>query len=98
MKIENRLYKEVSVWKKIDDKTLLRYRCFQILPDEKYCVQSADFYSLPLDDAQTNYLSKQFIELLTEEDPETRAEGLYNSLQEAISAHDAGFQNQVKKA
>lgn len=97
MKIENRLYKEVSVWKRIDDKTLLRYRCFQLLPDEKYCVQSADFYSLPLDEAQAKYLSKQFVELLTEEEPEIRAERLYDSLQEAISAHDADFQNQVKK-
>ena len=98
MKTENRLYREISVWKRVDEKTLLRYRCFHILPDEKYCVQSADFYSLPLDEAQTNYLSKQFVELLIEEEPESRAEKLYDSLQEAVSAHDIDFQSQAQKA
>jgi hypothetical protein len=93
MKTENYLYKEVSVWKRIDERTLLRYRCFQILPDEKYCVQSADFYSLPLDEAQINYLSEQFVELLIEEKPEIRAGKLYDSLQTAISAHDSKFQS-----
>lgn len=91
MKTENRLYKEISVWKRVDEKTLLRYRCLQVLTDEKYCVQSADFYSLPLNETQLSYLSNQFIELLIEEEPESRAEKLYDSLQEAISAHDKDF-------
>jgi len=93
MKPETYLYKEISVWKRVDEKTVLRYRCFQVLPDEKYCVQSADYYSLPLDKTQTNYLSEQFVELLIEERPEIRAEKLYGSLQEAIFAHDKSFQS-----
>jgi hypothetical protein len=92
MKTENRLYKEISVWKKVDEKTLLRYRCFQVIPDDKYCVQSADVYSLPLDDVQTKYFSKQFTELLAEEEPEVRSGKLYDSLQEAIVSHDMDFQ------
>jgi hypothetical protein len=84
------LYIEVNVWKRIDQNTLMRYRCFRILPDDKYVVQSADFYTLPLDDKQLSYLSKQFIELLCEEEPAVRS-GLYDSLEEAIAAHDLDF-------
>jgi hypothetical protein len=85
-----RLYIEVNVWKRIDENALVRYRCFRILPDNKYVVQSADFYNLPLDDKQISYLSKQFIQLLCEEEPAVRSD-VFDSLEEAIAAHDLDF-------
>lgn len=85
-----RLYIEVNVWKRIEENRLLRYRCFHILPDNKFCVQSADFYNLPLNDKQMRYLSEQFIQLLQEEDPTVRS-GLFDSLEEAVASHDRDF-------
>jgi hypothetical protein len=37
----------IDIWKRVDEKTLARYRCFQILTSGQYCVQSADYYHLP---------------------------------------------------
>ena len=87
---QHQLYIEVNVWKRIDEDILLQYRCFHILPDNKYCVQSADFYSLPLNEKQIRNLFEQFIQLLREEDPKVRAD-LFDSLEEAIAAHDRDF-------
>jgi hypothetical protein len=87
---QRRLYVDVNVWKKVDENRLLLYRCFHVLPDNKYCVQSADFYSLPLNEKQIRYLFEQFIQLLREEDPKVRAH-LFDSLEEAIAAHDRDF-------
>jgi hypothetical protein len=85
-----RLYIEVNVWKRIDQSRLLRYRCFHLLPENKYAVQSADFYNLPVDDKQIRYLDKQFIQLFCEEEPAVRSD-LFESLEEAIAAHDRDF-------
>jgi hypothetical protein len=90
---ESRLYKEISVWKRVNDKVLLKYTCFHTLPENKYCVQSADFYNLPVDKTQIDYFFKQFIELLIEELPENRAGNLFNSLEEAISNHEIEFKS-----
>jgi hypothetical protein len=89
-KARPRLYIEINVWKPIDENVLVRYRCFRILPDNKYVVQSADFYNLPLDDKQISYLSKQFSQLLCEEEPAIRSD-MFDSLEEAIAAHDLDF-------
>lgn len=90
-KTEIQHYREISVWRRVDEKTLVRYRCFQLLTEDKYSVQSADFYSIPIDEKQVRLLDDQFAELLVDEPPESRS-GLYDSLQEAISAHDSEFQ------
>ena len=68
----------------------MRYRCFQSVETQKYVVQSADFYRLPLDAKQCSNLDFQFHELLLEEDPFHRG-GEYDSLEDAISAHDRDF-------
>jgi hypothetical protein len=56
-------------------------------------VQSADFYESPVDGKQTEILEQQFIELLIEEEPDKRAH-LYDSIEEAILAHDRDFENE----
>ena len=86
------MYKSIDVWKRLDGKTLVRYRCFQILTSNRFCVQSADFYHLPLDEVQLAQFDHQFLELLCEEAPEIRAE-TYATLEEAINVHDLEFEN-----
>ena len=85
------MFKAIDVWKRLDDSTLVRYRCFQVLPENKYCVQSADFYRHPLDAKLISNLEKQYVELLFEEAPDTRAE-TYGTLEEAILRHEQDFE------
>ncbi|HLK08908.1 MAG TPA: hypothetical protein VKV30_13220 [Candidatus Angelobacter sp.] len=82
------LYQAIDVWKRVSGKELLRYRCFKNLETNRYSVQSADFYSLPLDTAQATNLEKQSCELFAERLPDERAAG-FASIDEAIAAHTA---------
>jgi hypothetical protein len=69
------MYKLIDIWKRLDGKTLVRYRCFEILASNRFCVQSSDHYRLPLDEPQLAQSDRQFLELLIEEAPEARAKG-----------------------
>lgn len=84
------LYRAIDVWKRKSDKSLVRYRCLQSLNNGKYGVQSADFYTAPLDAKAVSNLESQFIELLAEQDPLQRA-GEHDSLEDAIRAHERDF-------
>jgi hypothetical protein len=75
---------------KESDKSLVRYRCLQSLNNGKYGIQSADFYSVPLDAKAVSNLESQFVELLAEQDPLERA-GEHDSLEDAIRAHELDF-------
>ncbi len=70
---------------------MVRYRCFKILTPERYCVQSADFYRLPIRPEQVANLDKQFLELVVEQAPNVRTQ-TYPSLEQAIAAHDEEFE------
>jgi hypothetical protein len=83
-----KLYRAIDVWQRRADGQLVRYRCFQVLPDGGYCVQSADFH--PQDARQTELLEKQYLELLSEIAPDERSK-VHRSLEEAIKAHQAEF-------
>jgi hypothetical protein len=85
------MYRAIDVWKKIDG-GLIRYRCFEILESGKYCVQSADFYYLPIEREQLKQHEQQFFELLIASPPDER-EGTFDSLEEAIRDHDQEFEN-----
>jgi hypothetical protein len=78
-------YKVLDVWSRKNEKTVVRYRCFQLLPDGGYSVQSADHYHAPFADIRTEELDKQFLELLSEEAPEARSP-LFPTVDEAIGA------------
>ena len=89
--ISTRLFKEINVWRRIDDRTLIRYRCFQILPGDLYCVKSSDFYYWPLNEEQLRQLERYHLESLFENaliSPEIEA---FATLEEAIARHDEDF-------
>lgn len=81
----------INVWRRLDDGRLVHYRCFQLVPRGGYCVQSADFYSLPIDQDRRKDLENQFLELLVEQPPNLRS-GVFPTLEEAIARHDADFE------
>src|SRR5260221_5180133 len=85
------LYEAMDVRKRISKTELVRYRCFRNVGTNKYSVQSADFYRLPLDPMHAANLERQYLELLTEQAADERAEGSFDSLAEAIEAHDREF-------
>jgi len=70
------------------DGIAIRYRCFRVLPDDGYCVQSADYY--PEAKASAEGFERQFIELFTEQEPDDRS-GIFPTLEEAILDFDKGF-------
>ena len=88
-----RLFREVSVWRRIDDNTLQRYRCLHVLPDDRYCVKSADFYRWPLDKEQIGQLDYYYLDSLFQDALE-EITGTSESLEEAIRVHDQEFSSE----
>ena len=84
------LYQQIAVWKRRGDRTAVKYSCLMSLATGKYSVQSADFHHLPLTDQALGNFDRQFVELFCEQDPAERA-GSFDSLEEAIAAHDRTF-------
>ena len=84
------MLKAIDVWKRLPNDRAVRYRCFEVLPAGGFCVQSADFFALPIGDAQLRFSEKQFLELLIEESPVDRCV-VYPTLHEAIEAHERDF-------
>ena len=87
------LFKEISVWRRVDDNTLLRYRCLQVLPDGGYFVKRSHSYREPitLDSEQIKtaefyFLDGMFGDALLEIPKET-----FDTLEEAIAQHDKDF-------
>ncbi len=83
-------YKAIDVWSRRDKGTIVRYRCFQLLPDGGYSVQSADYYRPPFRDAGPAQHDKQFLELLSEVAPKARSP-LFPTLIDAIRAFELDF-------
>ena len=52
------MFKAIDVWRRVSDSEAVRYRCFQCLQTGKYSVQSADFYRLPENPAQSDQLDR----------------------------------------
>ena len=93
--IKDQLFQELSIWRRVDDKTLLRYRCLQFLPDGRYFVKSSHFYREPLTwdseqlkQAEFYFVDGMFGDALLEISKES-----YSTLEEAIAKHDADFGN-----
>jgi hypothetical protein len=91
--VRQSLYEAVDVWKRISSDQVLRYRCFRILPERRFCVQSADHYYLPLDENLRKQHKSRFLELLAEEAPDVR-EKTYETLEEAIEMFEQGFEEE----
>lgn len=88
------MFKAIDIWKKIDDVTAVRYRCFQRITDGQFCVQSADYYHLPANENQVRTLDRQFLELFIEESPDQRS-SLHRTLEEAIAQYELEFADDI---
>lgn len=84
------IYKSIDVWKRLGTSRLVRYRCFEVLPEGGFCVQSADYYDAPFSDPRREDHDKQFLELLAEDAPEKRSMSS-PTIEGAIDSYDAEF-------
>ena len=84
------LYQELIIWKCVAEKAAVRYRCLMNSATKKICVQSADFYRLPVTQEQVLQFQARFVELFCECDPSERS-GSFDSVEEAIAAHERSF-------
>ena len=84
------MFKTIDIWKTLDNATAVRYRCFQRLTDGQFCVQSADYYNLPLNENQVRALDRQFVELFIEESPDRRS-SLHRTVEDAIAQYELEF-------
>ena len=84
------LFQEIPVWKSIDNHSAVRYVCFLSFTSGKYCVQSADFFQLPIEPHLLQQFDRQIIELFIEVAPSERCDW-FDSLSEAIEMHEKDF-------
>ena len=89
-KPDERLFKEITVWRRIDDNSLARYRCLHILPDDRYYVKSSDFCYWPLDIEQTRQQDYYYLDSLFQ-DGLKEPTVTYKTLEEAIRMHEQEF-------
>jgi hypothetical protein len=81
------LYREIDVWERKDNGTVVRYRCLQSITTGRFSVQSADFFH---DGKVSAGLDVQFIELFAEQEPSERS-GEQETIEAAIAAHQRDF-------
>ena len=87
----SKLYKSMFVWKRIEgQEEAIRFSCFEVIGENKYCVQSADHFYLPIDRVQLDSFDDQLVELFIEETPDSRG-GVYDTLEEAIRSFETDF-------
>lgn len=84
------LYQELVIWKHVAEKTAVRYTCLMNPTTKKISIQSADFYRLPVTQEQVMRFQTQFVELFCECDPSERSDS-FDSVEEAVAAHERGF-------
>ena len=84
------LYKLINVCRRLSDKEAVLYRCFELIPEQGFVVQSADRILLPVRRDHMQHHEHQLWELFCEVAPEERSRP-YASIEEAIAAFDAEF-------
>ncbi|MCP3994618.1 MAG: hypothetical protein GY722_06065 [bacterium] len=85
-------YVAIDAWSRLPDGRLVLYRCFRVVPGDRYCVQSADFFESQNDSGRVQQSDSQFRQLLLEQAPDERSE-TFETLEEAISHHERYFED-----
>lgn len=91
--IKDRFYKEINIWKPVDDRTVTRYRCFEIMPEGKFFVQSSDYIYEDSDEKYRESLDDYFFDSLSKENFEEMSKNASETLEEAIAKHEADFKD-----
>ena len=84
-----KLFRQISIWNRIDDNRAVRFNCIEELSTHKFTVQSADFFTLPIKGEHLAYFERSFPERFIDVEPEQRK--WFDSIEQAIAAHQAEF-------
>jgi len=82
---EKKVFREINVWERFRGGGIAVYRCFEVLPDGKYCVQSRDRFEAPADEEVWRLSEGSFLKLLAGQTP---ALPLYDTLEEAVRRYE----------
>ena len=96
----DKFFKEINIWKSVDERTVARYRCFEILPDGKFFVKSKDYIYEDSDKIYRENLEMYFIESLSSENFDKMSAEACFTIEEAITKHEADFtefENEIKE-
>ncbi len=86
------LYRLINVCRRLSHNEAVLYRCFELIPERGFVVQSADRIRLPVSLEHMQHHERQLWELFCEVAPEERSKP-FASIEEAIAAFDAEFGN-----
>ena len=87
-----KLYKEILVWKPIDDKSVIRYRCFEILSEGNFFVAQASNFHEDFSEKQWRVADNYFFESVSKEKFDEMAEESFETLEEAIAKWETDFE------
>lgn len=82
--MEERLFKEIMIWREIDENTITRYRCFQVLPDDKFFVKGQDHFHYPIEETHVKSIDFYTLDSLFQGGLNME-ENFHDSLEEAIA-------------
>ena len=88
--MSKRLFRDIIIWKSVDDDTIARYRCFHVLPNDKYFIKGQDFFHYPLDEKQLKDIDFYAIDSLFQ-DGLNMDEMFCNSIEEGITKFEKDF-------
>jgi hypothetical protein len=83
------LFRQISIWKRLDDGRAVRFNCIEDMSTHKFAVQTADFFTFPIKNEHVSYLDRLFPERFIEVEPAER--NWFDSIEEAIAAHEVAF-------
>jgi len=84
------MYERIDVYRRTTTNKVVIYRCWRILPEGGYVVQSADHISSPANAKELVEHEQRLLELFSDVAPEERGEP-YPTVEEAIRAFDDEF-------
>ena len=87
-----RFFKEINIWKPLDDKRIIRYRCSEILPEGKFFVKASDCLYENSGKKDWDILESYFLESLFDGILDELAESASDTIEEAIAKHEAEFE------
>ena len=86
-RMHEKLNRSIDVWKR-EGGSLICYRCFEVVGESLYWVQSKDFIHFPMDESHLKTHQRNFLELLVEEAPDEPT-STFATLEEAILRYEA---------
>lgn len=89
--MSKRLFREIFIWKEIDDNTIARYKCLHVLPDDKYFIKGQDYFHYPLDEKQLKNIDFYTIDSLFQGGLNMEQE-FCDSLEEGIEKFEKDFE------